>query len=224
MYLIEKLILCLTLAGLLQVLILFSESQFKDKVWKNSKMAEPKETKADELVEKLISSLTNVLQGGRVTHLRAPKLSRFSGRPTTSGQLSLAKWLEEVDIYCDECNISEGQKAQVIFNHLDGDARQEVKCHSTSSPDLESLLKLLKRYFGSKDTSQSLQKKFHERVQQEGESLDQFSRALMCLYDDIINVTTSDSEKQAFKGLMRDSSLIDRFVAGASSSALYVLN
>ena len=219
MYFIKKFIFCLTLAGLLQVLIWFNEFQFKNISLKNVKMPEPKETKADELVEKLISSLINVLQGGRVTHLHASTLSRFSGRPTSSGELSLAKWLGEVDIYCDECNISESKKAQVILNHLDGDARQEVKCHSTSSPDLESLLKLLKRYFGSKDTSQSLQKKFHERVQQEGESLDQFSRALMCLYDDIIDVTISDSEKQAFKGL-RESSLIDRFVAGASSPAL----
>ena len=177
------------------------------------------ETKSDDLVEKLISSLTNVLQsqGGRVTHLRAPKLPRFSGR-YSSDNLTLSQWLEEVDIYCDQCDIPVSQKAQVILNHLDGDARQEVRCHSISSDDLDSLLTLLKRHFGSKHTTQSLQKRFHERVQHEGESLDEFSRALMCMYDDIINVAPT-SEQQAYKSL-RDSALIDKFVVGARSQSI----
>lgn len=174
------------------------------------------EVKSDDLVDKLISGLTNVLnvQGGRVTHLRAPRLPRFSGK-SSPGEFTLSQWLEEVDIYCDQCDIPSSQKAQVILNHLDGAARQEIRCHSISADDLDSLITLLKRHFGSKETTQSLQKRFHERVQKEGESLDEFSRALMCMYDAIINVAPS-SEKGAFKGL-RDSVLSDKFVAGARS-------
>lgn len=183
------------------------------------KMAKETTSKSDDLVERLISGLTNVLkvQGGSVTHLRAPKLSRFTGK-YSSGELLLSQWLEEVDIYCDQCDIPSSQKAKVILNHLDGDARQEVKCHSISSDDLDSLINLLKRHFGSKETTQSLQKKFHERVQHEGESLDEFSRALMCMYDNVITVA-SKNEKKAYQEL-RDSSLIDKFVEGARSQSI----
>ena len=177
-------------------------------------MAEKQE---DELVERLISGLSNVLQsqGGRVTHLRAPKLPRFSGK-FSPGELTLSQWLEEVDIYCDQCDIPSSQKAQVILNHLDGDARQEVKCHSISHGDADSLINLLKRHFGTKQTVQSLQKRFYERVQHEGETLDQFSRALMCMYDDIIDAAPTN--ESSYKGL-RDSALIDKFVAGARSQS-----
>nr|XP_054759238.1 uncharacterized protein LOC129265254 [Lytechinus pictus] len=174
---------------------------------------------SDELVDKLITGITNALnvQGGRVTHLRAPKLPRFSGK-TSVGDLTLSQWLEKVDIFCDQYEIPITQKAQVILNHLDGAARQEIRCHSVSSDDLDTLLSLLTRHFGSKDTTQTLKKRFHERVQKEGESLDEFSRALMCMYDAIIDVAP-DREKEAHKGL-RDSALIDKFVAGARSNSI----
>ena len=185
-------------------------------------MAEKSEkSETGDVVERLISGLTDVLkvQQGKVTHLRAPKLSRFSGK-YAPGELLLSEWLDEVDIYCNQCDIPASQKAQVILNHLDGEARQEIKCHAISSDELDcsQLINLLKRHFGSKETSQSLLKKFHERIQHENESLDQYSRILICMYNDIIKVAPS-GEKKSYQDL-KDSSLIDKFVQGTRNPSV----
>ena len=108
------------------------------------------EVKSDDLVDKLISGFTNVLnaQGGRVTHLHAPTLPRFSGK-SSPGEFTLSQWLQEVDIYFDHCDVSSRRNAQVILNHLDGAARQQIRCHFISADDLDSLITLLKGHFGS---------------------------------------------------------------------------
>ncbi len=94
-------------------------------------------------------------------------------------------------------------------------ARDEVKCNPTVKGDYKALIKLLKRQFGADETVQSLQKSHYERHQLEDESLMDFSRSLMRLYDRIIEVG-SDGEKEGLKGL-KDRVLINQFVAGAKS-------
>ena len=78
-----------------------------------------------------------------------------------------------------------------------------------------SLKKLLHKHFGGWETVPSLHKALYERVQLEDETLMDFSRALIRMYDRILEVA-SDSEKASLQAL-RDKVLIGQFVAGARS-------
>ena len=153
-----------------------------------------------------------------VTTQRAIKLSRFHGRPSRAGDPTVIEWIDEVDIYCQQCHVSDTEKAQVVFNHLGGLARDEIKCNPGVKGDYKALVKLLHRHFGAGETVQSLQNTLYERNQNEEESLMDFSRALIRLYDRIIEVA-SESEKEALKGL-KDKVLISQFVAGARSQSV----
>lgn len=168
------------------------------------------------LVERLVSSLTEALKSNnRPTTQRAIKLARFTGRPTKAGDPTILEWIDEVDIYCRQCHIPDAEKAQVVFNHLGGLARDEVKCNPQVRGDYKALVKLLNRQFGADETVQSLQKSLYERHQLEDESLMDFSRSLIRLYDRIIEVA-SEGEREGLKGL-KDRVLINQFVAGAKN-------
>ena len=107
-----------------------------------------------------------------------------------------------------------------MVNHLGGTARDEIKCHEGVKSDYKSLVKLLHKHFGAIETTQSLQRSFYEHNQAEGESLMDFSRALIRLYDIILDVA-SDSERESLKGL-GDRVLIGQFVAGARNQSMRI--
>ena len=171
------------------------------------------------LVERLVSGLTEAIKSNnRPTTQRAIKLSRFSGRPVKAGDPTILEWIDEVDIYCQQCHIPEKDKAQVVYNHLGGLARDEVKCNPDVKGDYKALVKLLNRQFGADETVQSLQKSLYERHQLEDESLMDYSRSLIRLYDRIIEAG-SDGEKEGLKSL-KDKVLISQFVAGAKTQGM----
>lgn len=167
------------------------------------------------LIEKLVSGLTEALkQGkGKPSTQRPIKLSKFHGKPTKVGDSTVREWLEEVDIYVQQCHIPEAERAQVIVQHLAGTARDEIKCHEGVKSDYKALVKVLHRHFGAEETVQSLQKALYDRTQHEDESLMDYSRSLMRLHDRVLEVA-AESEKEGLKGL-RDKVLINQFVAGA---------
>ena len=73
---------------------------------------------------------------------------------------------------------------QVVFNHLAGVAREEVKCHPDSiHSDVKALKQLLRQHFGEVETVQGLQKALYERNQHKEKSLMDFSRALIRIHD-----------------------------------------
>ena len=94
-----------------------------------------------------LAGVTEALQGCRLVCISPITLDSFRGFP---GQ-SLDEWLEEVDIYCKQLQISETQKVDVIVSHLDGQARQEIRCHPDIK-DTSGVIGVLKKYFGGKQT------------------------------------------------------------------------
>ena len=97
---------------------------------------------------KLVSELADALKQNNSTRERPIKLERFKGKPVRAGDPTLKEWLEEVDIYCRQCNIPEKGKAQVIVDHLAGPARIEVKSRDDVKSDYSLLVKLLYNQFG----------------------------------------------------------------------------
>ena len=69
-------------------------------------------------VSDIVTGVTAALQGSRFAPIsitiRPAKLDRFSGFPGES----LAEWLEEVDVYCRQLQISEFQKVDIILSHI----------------------------------------------------------------------------------------------------------
>ena len=165
------------------------------------------------LVEQLVKGLTEALKQSKPSFQRPIKLSWFSGRPAKPGDPTVKEWLEEVDIYCRQCRIPESEKAQVVINHLKGTARDEIKCHSESGLSFDALGRLLHKHFGGGETFQSLHKAIYDRYQGEHETLMDFSRELIRLYDRILEIAPA-AQKDSLKSL-KDKALISQFVAGA---------
>ena len=165
-----------------------------------------------DLVERLVSGLTEALKQTKTTPQRPVKLVRFTGWPVKPGDLNIREWLEEVEVYCRQCKIPDKEKAQAVVNHLGGTAREEIKCHEGVKSDYKALVKVLRRHFGDEETVQSLQKTLYDRTQHEDESLMDYSRSLMRIHDRILEAAL-DTEKAGLKEI-REKVLIRQFVAG----------
>lgn len=76
------------------------------------------------------------------------------------------------------------EQALAIFDLLDGEARTEVRFRPVSErDDPEKIFNILTGVYGCSQSYISLQKQFFQRRQLEGESLREYSHALMSLMD-----------------------------------------
>ena len=89
-------------------------------------------------MEKLVTGLTEALQGCRFTTSRPVKLHKCQCRPTLPDDPTLKEWLEDVEFYCAQAHIPESQQPSVILAHLEGSARVEVRCHSGIDKDRQN--------------------------------------------------------------------------------------
>ena len=96
----------------------------------------------------LVSDFSDALKQSSSTRERPIKLDRFKGKPVSSGDPTLKQWLDEVDIYCRQCNIPEKDKARVVVDHLAGSARIEVKSREDVTSDYSLLVKLHNQFGG----------------------------------------------------------------------------
>ncbi|XP_033646368.1 uncharacterized protein LOC117305600 [Asterias rubens] len=174
-----------------------------------------------DLVTRLVAGLTEALRQDKPKNViqRPLKLGKYYGRPSKPGDPTIIEWLEDAEVYLQQCRIPEVDRAKVVVHHLAGVARDEIKCHNENvTGDYAALKKLLRRQFGAEESVQALQKALFERRQREDESLMDFSRSLMRMHDRILEVAT-ETEKDALKGL-RDRVLIGQFVAGARNQGV----
>lgn len=102
----------------------------------------------------------------------------FNGRTG----LGIAEWVEEVEACMRSRHLTAADQALFIFDHLDGEAKQEIKFRSTAERrDPITILSILKELYGCQQSYITLQQDFFARRQIEGESLQEFSLALMSL-------------------------------------------
>lgn len=142
---------------------------------------------SDSVVQPTISNATVI---ERLVHVpRDRKCPMFRGR---SG-LSIAEWVEEVQMCMRARHLSRADKALFIFDHLEGEAREEIKYRpreERENPD--KILDILKELYGCFKSYISLQEDFFSRKQQDGETLQEFSHALMCLMDRVVTRAPDD--------------------------------
>lgn len=102
----------------------------------------------------------------------------FRGR---SG-VGLSEWLDEVQACMRARHLSVSDQAFFLFDHLEGEAREEIKHRpSTERSDPAKIMSALKEMYGCYESYVALQEAFFSRRQQEGETLQEFSLALMSL-------------------------------------------
>lgn len=96
--------------------------------------------------------------------------------------LGLEEWYEEVQACMRARHLSTSDQAFFLFDHLEGEAREEIKYRSSMErSDPAKIIAVLRELYGCTDSYVALQEAFFSRRQQEGETLQEFSLALMSL-------------------------------------------
>lgn len=109
---------------------------------------------------------------------RERKCSKFSGKGTPS----LEEWIEEVESCIRGRYMSELDKAMFVYDHLEGEARTEIKFRPGEIKDNAiEIFAVLHELYSCSSSYVILQQQFFDRKQKEGESLQEFSHALMAL-------------------------------------------
>ena len=123
----------------------------------------------------------------RVVYLQQDrKCHRFCGNMDSADSLPIEEWIEEVENHVQTKRLSGREKALFVFNHLEGEARIEIKYQSSLvRDDADEIFKVLRELYGSSHSHISLQRKFFNRKQLEGESLLEYSHALMIIMDQV---------------------------------------
>lgn len=143
------------------------------------------------------------------------RLTKFKGEPTRPGELSFSEWLNEFEQIVEPFDLEDKEKARALVDHLVGSAREEVMCLSDKNrSDYSEVKKALELCFSVSGTAQSASVEFHNRRQGERESLADFSRSLIRLYNKMETTAPTQEEAKALEKL-RNRSLRDQFSAGA---------
>ncbi len=106
----------------------------------------------------------------------------FDGR---SG-IGINEWIEEAKACIRTRHLSVADQAFFLFDHLGGDAREEVRHRPVSEHgDPERIFFTLQKLYGCSQSYVELQEAFFSRRQREGETLLEFSLALMGLLEKV---------------------------------------
>lgn len=141
---------------------------------------------------------------------RDRKCPKFSGR---SG-LSITEWIEEARACIRVRHLSVSDQAFFLFDHLEGDAREEIRYRSDADRgDPEKIFFALREVFGCSQSHVALQEAFFSRRQLDGEGLLEFSFALLALMEKV---------KQRFPGAVLNAPVLlrDQFVEHVANEAL----
>lgn len=99
----------------------------------------------------------------------------------TSG-IGVEEWIEEAQACMRARYLSTFDQAFFLFDHLEGEAREEIKYRpATDRSDPAKVIAVLRELYGCSNSYVALQEAFFSRRQQDGETLQEFSLALMSL-------------------------------------------
>lgn len=190
-----------------------------------SQLAALRATSTDSETPSTSTGATGATGGGSVHQINAPviyvqqdrKLPLFSGKVNSNDSWTLDEWIEQIRHFAQIRGTTEKERAQIVYDHLEGAARTEIKFLPTSQREcMDSIFKVLKEVYGCMHSHIMLQRRFFNRRQLEGESLIDFSHSLMDLMD---SITKTDAHAASIAA-SRD--LRDQFCDGVRDQALKV--
>lgn len=127
------------------------------------------------------------------------KCSTFTGR----GEVTIREWVDEIRSTLRTRRMSTLEQAHFIYDHLGGDARDEIKYRSRQvQEDPDSIFSILQAQYGCADSPIALMQNFHSRKQQESESLREYANALFSLMDTVVRHSPEGVPRSAV--LLRD--------------------
>ncbi|XP_023201868.1 uncharacterized protein LOC111610943 [Xiphophorus maculatus] len=145
---------------------------------------------------------------------RDRKCPMFRGRMG----ISVSEWVEEVQACIRARNLSAADQAFFLYDHLEGEARDEIKYRSSQERgDPAKIISILEELYGCNESHVALQEAFFSRKQLEGETLQEFSLALMSLMEKVKAQAPRDMPNTEV--LLRDQ-FIEYVLDGALSRAL----
>lgn len=129
-------------------------------------------------------SFVNISASERYVYVpRERKCPRFSGKRSID-LLTVEDWVEEVRRSLIVRPVPVAEKALFVYDLLDGEAKAEVKFRPASDrDDPEKIFTILLDMYGCSQSLVGLQKQFFQRRQLEGETLREYSHALMALME-----------------------------------------
>lgn len=140
---------------------------------------------------------------------RDRKCPMFRGR---SG-IGLTEWIEEVQACMRAHHLSTADQAFFLFDRLEGEAREEIKYRSSAErADPSAIITVLQELYGCSEYYAALQEACFSRWQQEGETLQEFSLALMSLMARVRERAPSDMRNA--ESLLRDQ-FVEHVIDGA---------
>lgn len=128
-------------------------------------------------------SATSTIQRECVMYLSREK----KGKPFSGGSPTVFyEWLDELNAILSYRPYSGADKAAYIYEQLSGEAKQEIRYRSLAErKDPDRILEILKDIYGRPQSLTKLQRQFFDRRQKEGESVREFSHALMAIMEEI---------------------------------------
>lgn len=123
-------------------------------------------------------------EGSRTAIERLVLIPRDRKCPMFRGNsgMNIDEWVEEARACMRARHLAPVDQAFFLVDHLEGEARDEIKYRSDAERgDPEIIIKILQELYGCCQSYVALQEAFFSREQQEGESLHEFSLALMRL-------------------------------------------
>lgn len=167
-------------------------------------------------VDGVDSTAAEIEGGTRVVYIQqSDKVPKFSGKLDRPDSPTLEEWIEQIENHI-QLKPTEKEKVNCVYNHLEGAARIEVKYLPKQEREtVNGIFQILREVYGCSHSLTSLQRRFFNRKQREGESLLDYSHALMSLMDQIV-----ESDEQAKPKSQRD--LRDQFCEGVRDQSLSI--
>lgn len=113
---------------------------------------------------------------------RDRKCPMFRGRTG----ISVGEWVEEAQACMRARHLAPADQAFFLIDHLEGEAKEELKFRSSvERGDPTKIISILQELYGCTESYVALQEAFFSRRQQEGETLQEFSLALLGLMEKV---------------------------------------
>ena len=137
------------------------------------------------------------------------RIKKLKGKPKEEVDVDVEEWVEDVQNYFETRKLSQRDRVEFIYEHIDGKVRSELRYRPEEDKrDSDSILAIIQQVFGESESLSVLQETFFRRVQKEGETLLEYSLALMQLFDKIQKCSGGGSLRNV------DKTLKDKFTEG----------
>ena len=147
----------------------------------------------------------------RIYVQRERRMPKLGGRPQKPEDPDVDDWTADMENHLQASPLSDREGLDFVMDHLTGPAGQEVRFREPRTA--VEALQIVRSVFGDVDTMGAAQEAFYTRIQQPGETLLDYSLALVKLFSKL-------SKRQPSLSPLRNETLKGRFASGVRDISL----